>query len=163
MDQLQLLGVGTQLTKGFDHAEIQAAAAVNRNARRLVEHDQRLVFEDDRGFQALQQALGQGHGLIALGAGQAVVKLGAAGAVAVIDGVEYEEAAVPIVPVDAVGAGDAFVAGYLAEYLAGEPVATRPETAVTVGAYACLTHGDWEGLPRRAELASLTATEPVTR
>jgi len=103
------------------------------------------------------------RGLIGLGAGHAVVKLGARGAVAVVDDVEYEEAAVPIVPVDTVGAGDAFVAGYLAEYLAGESVATRLETAVTVGAYACLTHGDWEGLPRRFELSALTATEPVTR
>lgn len=103
------------------------------------------------------------RGLIGLGAGHAVVKLGARGAVAVVDDVEYEEAAVPIVPVDTVGAGDAFVAGYLAEYLAGESVATRLETAVTVGAYACLTHGDWEGLPRRFELSALTATEPITR
>jgi 2-dehydro-3-deoxygluconokinase len=103
------------------------------------------------------------RGLIDLGAGQAVVKLGARGAVGLIDGVEYEEPAIPIVAVDTVGAGDAFVAGYLAEYLADEPPARRLMTAVTVGAYACLTHGDWEGFPRRAELASLTATEPITR
>lgn len=134
--------------------------------RRILPHVDLAFGGDDEAAIALgrtDEPVALAHGLIALGAGQAVVKLGAAGAVAVIDGVEYEEAAVPIVPVDTVGAGDAFVAGYLAEYLAGEPVATRLETAVTVGAYACLTHGDWEGLPRRAELASLTATEPVTR
>ncbi|KQV07136.1 sugar kinase [Leifsonia sp. Root112D2] len=134
--------------------------------RRILPHVDLAFGGDDEAAIALgrtDEPVALAHGLIALGAGQAVVKLGAAGAVAVIDGVEYEETAVPIVPVDTVGAGDAFVAGYLAEYLAGEPVATRLETAVTVGAYACLTHGDWEGLPRRAELASLTATEPVTR
>lgn len=134
--------------------------------RRILPHIDLAFGGDDEAAIALgrtDEPVALAHGLIELGAGQAVVKLGAAGAVAVIDGVEYEEAAVPIVPVDTVGAGDAFVAGYLAEYLAGEPVATRLETAVTVGAYACLTHGDWEGLPRRAELASLTATEPVTR
>lgn len=134
--------------------------------RRILPHVDLAFGGDDEAAIALgrtDEPLALAHGLIALGAGQAVVKLGAAGAVAVIDGVEYEQAAVPIVPVDTVGAGDAFVAGYLAEYLAGAPVATRLETAATVGAYACLTHGDWEGLPRRAELASLTATEPVTR
>jgi len=115
------------------------------------------------GSSDVTDPIGLARGLIGLGAGHAVVKLGARGAVAVVDDVEYEEAAVPITPVDTVGAGDAFVAGYLAEYLAGESVATRLETAVTVGAYACLTHGDWEGLPRRFELSALTATEPVTR
>lgn len=103
------------------------------------------------------------HRLVELGAGQGIVKLGAAGAVAVVDGKEYEQAAVKVEVVDTVGAGDAFVAGYLAEYLAGEDVATRLTTAVTVGAYACLVTGDWEGLPRRHELAALTATEGVSR
>lgn len=101
--------------------------------------------------------------LVALGAGQAVVKLGPAGAVAVVQGREYAREAVRVNAVDTVGAGDAFVAGYLAEYLAGEDVATRLSTAVTAGAYQCLVTGDWEGLPRRAELAGLTATEPVRR
>lgn len=136
--------------------------------RRILPHVDIVFGGDDEAAIALGPAdasdpIALARGLIGLGAGHAVVKLGARGAVAVVDGVEYEEAAVPIVPVDTVGAGDAFVAGYLAEYLAGEPVAKRLETAVTVGAYACLTHGDWEGLPRRFELAALTATEPVTR
>jgi 2-dehydro-3-deoxygluconokinase len=103
------------------------------------------------------------HRLVALGAGQAVIKLGARGAVASIDGVDLEVPAVPIAPVDTVGAGDAFVAGYLAEYLAGEDAPTRLSTAVKTGAYACLSNGDWEGLPRRHELEGLTAAEPVAR
>ena len=32
----------------------------------LVDHDQGLVFEDNRGFEALQQPLGQRHRLVAL-------------------------------------------------------------------------------------------------
>ena len=36
------------------------------------------------------------HRLIELGAGQAIVKLGARGAVAVVDGAEYERAAIPV-------------------------------------------------------------------
>ncbi|SEB09863.1 sugar kinase [Leifsonia sp. 21MFCrub1.1] len=103
------------------------------------------------------------HGLIELGARSAVVKLGAAGAVAFVGGQDYEQAAVAIAAVDTVGAGDAFVAGYLAEVMAGEPPAIRLATAVTAGAYACLAPGDWEGLPRRSELAGLSNAEPVTR
>ncbi|MNN33539.1 hypothetical protein D3C81_1473010 [compost metagenome] len=64
--QLQLFGIGTQLTKGFDHAEVQATTAVNRNAGGLIDHDQGFVFEDNRSFQALQQTLRQRHRLVAL-------------------------------------------------------------------------------------------------
>jgi 2-dehydro-3-deoxygluconokinase len=101
--------------------------------------------------------------ITALGPEQVVIKRGGAGCVALIDGVTYIQAAVPIVPIDTVGAGDAFVAGYLAELLEGREPEVRLGTAVAVGAFACLTAGDWEGLPRRNELALLTASEPVTR
>jgi 2-dehydro-3-deoxygluconokinase len=103
------------------------------------------------------------RGLADLGPSQAVVKCGAAGAVAVVDGALMTQDAVPIVPHDTVGAGDAFVAGYLAELAAGLDAETRLRTAVTAGAFACLAAGDWEGLPRRSELGLLQAREPVTR
>jgi 2-dehydro-3-deoxygluconokinase len=101
--------------------------------------------------------------LVDAGAGQAVIKLGALGALALVDGVEYERAAIRIDPIDTVGAGDAFVAGYLSEYLENSDIPTRLTTAVTAGAYACLAHGDWEGAPRRHELALLNGDEPVSR
>lgn len=101
--------------------------------------------------------------LVDLGAGQAVIKLGADGALALVEGTITAQKAVPVTVRDTVGAGDAFVAGYLAEYLAGESVAACLDTAVRVGAYACMAAGDWEGLPRRRELAALTATDPVSR
>jgi 2-dehydro-3-deoxygluconokinase len=103
------------------------------------------------------------HRMIELGATEAVIKLGAQGAVAVVAGTEYIQAAVPVGVVDTVGAGDAFVAGYLADYLQDATVETRLKTATAVGAYACQVNGDWEGLPRRHELTALTATEPVSR
>jgi 2-dehydro-3-deoxygluconokinase len=101
--------------------------------------------------------------LVELGASEAVVKLGHLGAVAVADGREYTRAAIPIVPLDTVGAGDAFVAGYIADRLLDRPTETCLTTAVTAGAYACLVSGDWEGSPRRDELALLTRSEPVRR
>jgi len=103
------------------------------------------------------------RGLAELGPRQAVVKCGAAGAVAMVDGQLLEQRAVPIVAHDTVGAGDAFVAGYLAELAAGNDAPTRLQTAATVGAFVCLAAGDWEGLPRRSELGLLHAREPVTR
>lgn len=98
-----------------------------------------------------------------LGAAQAVIKLGADGCVAAIDGIPYARAAIPIRAVDTIGAGDAFVAGYISEMLTGSDVPQRLLTAVRAGAFACLVPGDWEGMPRREELDLLEATEPVAR
>lgn len=98
-----------------------------------------------------------------LGPAQVVIKRGTAGAQAVIDGVAYDQPVVPVNSIDTVGAGDAFVAGYVAELLAGLPPVQRLATAARVGAFACLVPGDWEGMPRRSELALLEATEPVRR
>jgi 2-dehydro-3-deoxygluconokinase len=49
--------------------------------------------------------------LAALGPSQAIIKLGSKGAVASIGGEIHHQSAVPIDPIDTVGAGDAFVAG----------------------------------------------------
>lgn len=103
------------------------------------------------------------HRMIELGVGEAIVKLGPDGAVAVVGGREYSRPAVRVQVVDTVGAGDAFVAGYLAEYLGGADVATRLTTAVIAGACQCTAVGDWEGLPRRDDLEAMTTTEPVSR
>lgn len=98
-----------------------------------------------------------------LGPSQVIIKRGADGCLALVDGTEYEQPAISITPVDTVGAGDAFVAGYLAELLAGLGVPGRLLTAVRTGAFACLVPGDWEGMPRRSELDLLEASEPVSR
>lgn len=101
--------------------------------------------------------------LTELGPAELVVKLGAEGAYSVAGGVERVTPAVRVPVVDTVGAGDAFVAGYLAELMAGEPVETRLATAATAGAFACTVLGDWEGLPTRADLAALDGTDGVHR
>ncbi|MEV5834450.1 sugar kinase [Nocardia sp. NPDC052112] len=98
-----------------------------------------------------------------LGPAEVVIKLGDRGTIADIDGILHTVAAIPVSVVDSVGAGDGFVAGYLAERLAGKPSAERLQTAVTVGAFACTVPGDWEGMPRRDELGLLTVGEPVAR
>ena len=100
-------------------------------------------------------------GLASMGPATAVIKLGARGAVAFADGQHYEVAAVPVTAVDAVGAGDAFVAGYLTELMLDAPVESRLETAARCGAFAVTVSGDWEALPNRAELA-LLSNDPGT-
>ncbi len=82
---------------------------------------------------------------------------------AFMNGKRYHQPAVPIDPMDTVGAGDAFVAGYLTELIAGKGSAKRLELATKTDAFACLAYGDWEGLLRRAELALLDQGDSVTR
>ncbi|MFJ7272297.1 sugar kinase [Streptomyces sp. NPDC099050] len=90
--------------------------------------------------------------LLELGPREAVLKLGAHGAHAVTDEGEAVQNIVPITLVNPIGAGDAFVAGYLTGHLDGAALSTRLHLAATCGAFAVAAHGDWEGLPRRAEL-----------
>jgi 2-dehydro-3-deoxygluconokinase len=97
--------------------------------------------------------------LAKLGPAEVVIKDGARGCAALIDGERHTVPAVPVTVVDPVGAGDAFVAGYLADRMAGAPPAARLTTAVAVGAFAVTVPGDCEGLPDRAELAALTGDD----
>jgi 2-dehydro-3-deoxygluconokinase len=101
--------------------------------------------------------------LAGLGPEQVVVKLGERGAVAHIGGNAYQVPAVAVRAVDTVGAGDAFVAGYISDLLRGASPSERLTTAALVGAFACTVPGDWEGNPRRSELGLLSASEPVRR
>ncbi|WP_422804717.1 PfkB family carbohydrate kinase [Streptomyces noursei] len=69
----------------------------------------------------------------------------------------HHQPAVPVRAVDPVGAGDAFVAGYLSALLDGADLAGRLARAATTGAFAAASRGDWEGAPTRAELSLLGA------
>jgi len=82
-----------------------------------------------------------------------VVKRGAAGATSFGPAGTVDEPAMPAVAVDPVGAGDAFVAGYLAALLDGEDERGRLVLGCRAGAFAVSVVGDYEGLPSRADLA----------
>jgi 2-dehydro-3-deoxygluconokinase len=102
--------------------------------------------------------------LAALGPGHAVVKRGDLGYVALVGGESFSAPAVSVSVADPVGAGDAFVAGYLASWLDGDAPAHALETANLMGAFAVASPGDWEGLPTRDELAAFARrTDAVTR
>ncbi|KAA8885479.1 sugar kinase [Nocardia colli] len=97
--------------------------------------------------------------LAALGPSQVVLKLGADGALALHRGRQIRQPVLPVTMVDPVGAGDAFVAGYLAGVLDGGPVRHNLRLAATCGAFAVSVPGDWAGLPFRRELDLLTGTD----
>ena len=101
--------------------------------------------------------------LTGLGPKEVIVKLGAAGASGLINGIPFHQDAHRIQVVDSVGAGDAFVAGYLAARVLGSEPTERIHLATVAGAFACLGPGDWESLPRTEDLRLLSASEPVSR
>ena len=101
----------------------------------------------------------------ALGVTCAVIKLGEHGAIASEGETVSARDAVRVDVVDTVGAGDAFVAGWLAETAAGASLEHRLETAVQCGALACTVDGDWEAAPTRADVVTLATpgADPVQR
>lgn len=102
--------------------------------------------------------------LVASGPREVVLKRGMRGAAAFHDDKYTEAAAFEVAPVDTVGAGDAFVAGYLAALLDGRSIEKRVREANACGALACLNAGDWEGAPTRRDLdAFLGSADPVVR
>jgi 2-dehydro-3-deoxygluconokinase len=87
-----------------------------------------------------------------------VVKLGAEGALGVATGEEpILEPAVATTPVDTIGAGDAFVAGFIAIALEGATLSEALRAANACGASAVGVIGDQGGLPDRPELDRLLA------
>ncbi|MFV0461926.1 MAG: sugar kinase [Nostocoides sp.] len=106
---------------------------------------------------------GLARSITAHGPAEGIIKLGARGVVATAHGRNYAMPAFPIQVLDTVGAGDAFVAGYLADRLLDADPATCLDTANRAGAVACQSSGDWEGNPTRSELSGLESSEQVLR
>ncbi|HEU5425680.1 MAG TPA: sugar kinase [Actinocrinis sp.] len=91
--------------------------------------------------------------LAARGIAEVVVKRGAEGAlVATAAGDAAEQPALPVRVVDAIGAGDSFTAGYLAARFDGRSLTERLRWGTIAAACTVAAHGDWEGLPTRADL-----------
>jgi 2-dehydro-3-deoxygluconokinase len=99
------------------------------------------------------------RGLADLGPTEVIVMDGGRGCTALIDGEPHTVPARPVTVIDPIGAGDAFVAGYLADRLAGATPAARLTTAIATGAFAVTVPGDCENLPTRADLTALTGTD----
>lgn len=91
-----------------------------------------------------------------------VIKRGREGASSLVDGRRRDVDAVPVSAVDVVGAGDAFVAGYLSARRDGLSAEARLERGAAVAGFCVAGAGDWENLPTRAELALHTDAADVT-
>ncbi|GAA3447470.1 sugar kinase [Planomonospora venezuelensis] len=122
----------------------------------VTEAEARLLVEGD-------DPEGLASALAALGPRHVLVKLGARGAVELSDGEVRRAAPYPVTELDPVGAGDAFAAGWLTGWLDEAAPERRLSTACAAGAFAVTASGDWESLPRRADLALLTRSDGVNR
>ncbi|MDX2974184.1 carbohydrate kinase family protein, partial [Kribbella solani] len=67
--------------------------------------------------------------------------------------------ALSVTVVDSIGAGDAFVSGYLSATLDDLAPEARLHRATTSGAFCVTAFGDWESLPTRQDLSLLTHTQ----
>jgi sugar/nucleoside kinase (ribokinase family) len=96
------------------------------------------------------------------GASEVVVKLGASGARAfTADGLTAQSRPFAVTPIDTVGAGDGFAAGYLAGLLSGADLQQRLDQAAAVGALVTTRRGDLTAMPTRAEVDKLLSHPTV--
>jgi 2-dehydro-3-deoxygluconokinase len=93
---------------------------------------------------------------------EVVIKRGSRGATSITSTGVLDEPAFKVHAVDPVGAGDAFVAGYLVALLDGADVAQRLRLGCASGAFAASRMGDWECLPRRDDLDLLLQESGTT-
>jgi 2-dehydro-3-deoxygluconokinase len=90
------------------------------------------------------------------GVKEVVIKLGAQGARGwTADGETVQSRAFTVTPIDTVGAGDGFAAGYLAAFLAGASLQERVDQGAAVGALVTTRRGDLAAMPTRAEVEEL--------
>jgi 2-dehydro-3-deoxygluconokinase len=177
-DVLHVTGITAALGPG-PLAALEHATAVARAAGTLVSFDvnhRTTLWSDDAAAPVLARLVGGadlvfagpeeaalvlGHapddeelarGLAKLGPATVVVKLGARGALSLTGDAVHTAPAEPVTVLDPVGAGDAFVAGYLSAVVADLPEGARLRTGNALGAAVCAARGDWEGLSTRAEL-----------
>ncbi len=106
--------------------------------------------------QEAARAIAQRHGVTT------VVSLGSAGALAVAPDAAWRCGALPIDPVDTVGAGDAFVAGLSLGLAAGLPLPVMLHRASVGAGLACLRKGAAPSMPAAADIdARLTDLAPA--
>ncbi|PZX07188.1 2-dehydro-3-deoxygluconokinase [Psychrobacillus insolitus] len=92
---------------------------------------------------------------------QLVIKDGGNGARVYTNDTWYSKEAFAVNPIDTVGAGDGFDAGYIYAYLHGYEPLERLEFANGVGALVTTVSGDNEGLPELQEVLAFIRNEKV--
>ncbi len=102
---------------------------------------------------------------LAAGGAEVVLKRGPDGAAVVTDTGVTERAGFSIQVIDTVGAGDAFVAGYLSARVDGKNLVERLIRGNACGALVCQAPGDWEAAPSLAQVIAFVdgGADPVRR
>ena len=96
------------------------------------------------------------------GAREVVIKLGAEGARAwTADGQTARSRGYAVTPIDTVGAGDGFAAGYLAAFLAEASLQERVDQGAAVGALVTTRRGDLATMPTRVEVEELLTRQKI--
>ncbi|WP_263974227.1 sugar kinase [Streptomyces albicerus] len=134
--------------------------------RPLLAHTDLLIASEDELPLVLERPAADesesARGVLTAGVREVVVKRGARGATAFTADGATDCPARQVDAVDLVGAGDAFVAGYLSGLLDGVDLPARLHRAVTTAAFAVATRGDWEGLPTQDELGLFDQPDGTT-
>jgi len=116
------------------------------------------VFASEDELDILTDAAEPIADLLSRGIAEVVVTAGGKGAWSHTSDGTIHRAALPVTVVDSIGAGDAFVSGYLSATLDDLPIEGRLDRATSSGAFCVGAHGDWESLPTREDLILLTHT-----
>lgn len=159
---------GTTVSFDINYRSALASPATARPVLREIAERADLVFGGDEEFGILYPDLSSADAAAQLrdaGGATIILKQGPEGAT--VFGADGASAAAgfAIVPVDTVGAGDAFVAGYLSGMLSGLDVEATLRRANACGAMACLVPGDWEAAPTLRDLDRFLTgdSDPVRR
>lgn len=156
-------GVGVSLDVNL-RLRLWSAATAREHLRPMVALAD-IVFTSVGELLVLTAAADEQAGIAMLhawGAAQVVVTRGAHGATASgVDGLDHQPSELVTWPVDTVGAGDAFVAGYLWQHLMGGGISDSLLAGARVAAVAISSRGDLEGLPRAASLEWPADGEPT--
>jgi 2-dehydro-3-deoxygluconokinase len=116
------------------------------------------VFASEDELDLLTDATDPVAALLDTGITEVVVTAGGKGAWSHTSTGTLHQPALPVTVVDSIGAGDAFVSGYLSATLDNLTPEQRLTRATTSGAFCVGAYGDWESLPTREDLTLITHT-----
>lgn len=126
-----------------------------------------LVFGGEEEFALIAGSHSYADSLVEELAGTAgsefIVKRAGNGASSFVNGHWLDIKPLRVTVLDTVGAGDAFVAGYLSEVLRKSDPKVRLATANFCGAKACESRGDWDGMVYASELKGQRLESAVVR
>ncbi|KIP89860.1 ribokinase [Microbacterium sp. MEJ108Y] len=159
---------GTRVSFDINYRSALASPAVAGPALRDIAERSDVVFGGAEEFAILYPGISVADAAARLhdaGCATTVLKQGPDGASVFTAGSVVGAPGFTIAPVDTVGAGDAFVAGYLSALLDGQDLEAVLRRANACGAMACLVPGDWEAAPTLRDLERFVDgdSDPVRR